>query len=139
MMSFIESARRAGRHRQNGCTIAAGHASEFFSRPTVTSPYDAVQTVAAFGSVDVSVREDRDRVRRIVERRIEVREVVRLRVDRLAKLVTHAELETQLAIHFPTIRDESLSLRETEKTHRIESLFAVSSEVSQKRIGKGVV
>src|SRR5215213_2459616 len=139
MMAFIKSARCACRHGQNRCAVAAGHASELFSRHTVTCAHDPVQTIATPGRVDVSVRENRNRLRRIVMRRIEVREIVGLRVDRLAKLVAHAEFETQLAIHFPTVRYESLSLRETEKAHRIERLLAVSSEVSEECIGERVV
>src|SRR6185369_9563996 len=139
MMTFVKSARRAGRHGSHVSTVAAGHASELFRRHTVTGADETVETIAAAGRVDVSVRENRDCLRRIVKRWIEVRHIVGLRVDRLAKLVTHAELETQLAIHFPTIGDKRFRLRESEEAQRIESLFAVSSEISEQRIGERVV
>src|SRR6185503_1482865 len=119
-MTFVKSARRSGRHSEHSRTVAAWHSSELFGRHTVTGAHEAVETIATLGRIDVSVRENRDRLRRIVTRRIEVREVVRLRIDRLAKLVAHAELEAQLAIHFPTVCDECFGLRETEKAHRIE-------------------
>src|SRR6185503_17928614 len=48
------------------------------------------------------------------------------------------ELETQLAIDFPTVRNERLSLSETEEAHRIECLFAVSAEVSEEGISERV-
>src|SRR5215217_7079455 len=120
MMTFVKSARRAGRHSSHVNTIAAGHASELFRRHTIAGAHEAVETIAAAGRVDVSVRENRDCLRRIVKRRIEVRHIVGLRVDRLAKLVTHAELETQLAIHFPTVGDKGFSLGETEEAEGIE-------------------
>src|SRR6185295_17227696 len=138
-MTFVKSARRASRHGKHSRTVAARYASKFFLRHTVAGAHEAVETIATFGRVDVSVRENRDRLRRIVTRRIEVREIVGLRVDWLAILVTHAELETQLAIHFPTVCDKRFGLRETEKAHRIEGLFAVRSEISEQRIGERVV
>src|SRR4029078_8700626 len=55
-----------------------------------------------------------------------------------AKLITHAELETQFAVDFPTIGNERLSLCETEEAHRIECLFAVSAEVSEEGISERV-
>src|SRR6185369_5572880 len=134
-----ESARRACGHGQNGRAITAGDASELFRRHAVASTHEPVETIATFGRVDVSIRENRNRLRRVVERGIEVREVVGLRVNRLAILVAHAELETQIATHFPTVRDESFSLCETEKAHRIEGLFAVGSEISEECVGEGVV
>src|SRR6185369_9233948 len=88
--------------------------------------------------VDIAVRQNRDGFRRIVKRRIEVGHVIRLRIDRLAKLITHAELETQLAIDFPTVRHERLSLREAEEAHRVERLLAVRAEVAEQRVGESV-
>src|SRR6185503_13988708 len=129
MMTFVKPARRASRHGLHVSTVAAGHASELFRRHTVTGAHEPVETIATSGPVDVSVRENRDGLRRIVKRRIEVRHVVGLRVDRLAKLVTHTELETQPAIHFPTVGNKRFRLGETEKAQRIEGLFAVSSEI----------
>src|SRR5215218_1204654 len=136
MMSFVESARRARRHSKHSRAVATRHASELIRRHAVAGAHEPIETIATSGRVDVSVRENRDGLRRIVTGRIEIREIVGLRVDRLAKLVTHAELKTQLATDFPTVSDKRFGLRETEKAHRIEGLFAVSSE---QRIGEGVV
>src|ERR1044072_7836010 len=139
MMTVVKPARRAGRHGLHVSTVAARHASELFRRHAVASAHEPVETIAATGRIDVSVRENRDGLRRIVKRRIEFGHIVGLRVDRLAKLVTHAELETQLAIHFPTVGDKRLCLRETEEAEGIESLFAVSSEISEQGIGERIV
>src|SRR6185503_16179544 len=138
-MTFVQPARCAYRHGQHRRTVAAWHASEFFRRHTIARPNEPVETIAASGRVDVSIRENRHRLRRVVTRRIEVREIVRLRVDWLTELVSHAELETQLAIHFPTVRDERFRLREAEKAHRIESLFAVSSKISEQCVRERVI
>jgi hypothetical protein len=138
-MPFVKSARRASRNGSHVGTVAAGHASELFRRYAVTGAHEPIETIAAAGRVDVSVRENGDCLRRIVKRRIEVSHIVGLRVDRLAKLVTHAELETEFAIHFPTVGDKRFRLRETEEAQRIEGLFAVSPEISEEGIRERVI
>src|SRR5688572_28863843 len=119
-MAFVESAWRSDRHSTHGCTIAPRHAGQLFRRHSVTCTHQTVETVSAFRRVDVSIRQNRHGLRRIVTRRVEVGEIVGLGVDRLPKLITHAEYEIELAIDFPTVRDERFGLREPEKTHRIE-------------------
>src|SRR6185436_9748528 len=135
-MAFIKPARRANWNGKHCCTVTSGHAAEFFRRHAVARADETVEAIAAFRGVNVSIRENRDGLCGIVKRRIEVREIVGLRVDRLTKLVTHAELEAQLAINFPTVCNKRLGLRETEKAHRIESLLAVRAEVSEQSIGE---
>src|SRR5215216_5776633 len=103
MMSFVKPARRACRHGPHVGGVTTGHTPEFFRRNAVACANQSVETIAAFGRVDVSICENRYRLRRVVTRRIEVSEIVGLRVDRLTELVTHAEFETQLTINFPTI------------------------------------
>src|SRR5262245_26813896 len=135
-MAFVKPARCANRNSQHCRSVASGHATELFRRHSVAGANETVETIAAFGRVDVSIRENCDGLRGVVKRRIEVREIVSLRVDGLTKLVTHAELETQFAIYFPTVRNERFSLREAEKAHRIEGLFTVCAEVSKQSIGE---
>src|SRR5215212_6478738 len=120
MTSFVESARCTYRHCPHVGSVTAGHAPEFLRRHAVTRACESVETIAAFRWIDVSICENRHRLRRVIKQGIEVREIICLRVDGLAKLVTHAELETQLAIELPTVCDEGFSLSETEKAHRIE-------------------
>ena len=110
-------------------------ASEFLGRHTVARPNKTVETIATLGRVDVSVRENRYCLGGVVKRRIEVREIVGLREDRHAKLVTHAKLEAQPAAYFPTVGNKRLRLREAEEAHRIESLLAVRAEVAKQRVG----
>src|SRR6185503_17939546 len=138
-MALVKPARCTDRHGQHCCTVAAGYAPEFLRWHSVARPNEPVETIATSRRVDVSVRENRHSLRRVVTRRIEVREIVCLCVDRLTELVTHAELETQLAIHFPTVGSERFSLRETEKAHRIEGLFTVCSEISKQCVRERVI
>src|SRR6185503_15754897 len=106
---------------------------------SVSGAHETVETIAALRRVDVSIRENRDGLRRVIKRRIEVGEVVRLRVDRHSKLPAQTELETQATIHLPTVCHERFRLSEAEEAHRIECLLAVRSEVAEQCIGECVV
>src|SRR5687768_7043582 len=111
MMSFVEPARRAYGYGEYLCTVTAGNATELFRRDSVSSADETIKTIAAFRRIDVSVRQDRYSLCGVIRGRIEVREVVCLRVNWLSKLPAYAELETQPAAHLPTIRDECFRLR----------------------------
>src|SRR5688572_3309087 len=109
-MSFVQSTRRASRYGSHVRAVATRYACEFFRRHAITGAHETVKAIAASSRIDVSIRENRYRLRRIVKRWIEVGEVVRLRVNRQTILIAHAELETELPIDFPTVSHKSFCL-----------------------------
>src|ERR1043165_959627 len=70
--------------------------------------------------------------------RVEVRHVIRLRKSWTEVVVPGTEFEAQVLSGFPTIVDESLDLIESEEANRIVIRFAVSAEITQKRISKSI-
>src|SRR6185369_1938623 len=81
MMRLVKTTRSAGRHRSYVSTITTRNAPKFFRRHTIAGANESIETIAAFSRVDVSVCENRNSLRRIVESRIKVSEIVRLSVD----------------------------------------------------------
>ena len=84
------------------------------------------------------VRVEHHRLRRVVQRRIEIRDVVGLRVDRLLVLVAQPHLEAQVLLDAPGVRHVAAVLREAEEPERIVAAFGVGAEVAEQRVGERV-
>ena len=76
---------------------------------------------------------------RVIQRGIKIGQVVSLRVNGQAKLVTHSDFQTQLSSYFPTVCAERFELCETEETKRIKCLLTIRAKVSEQGVRKRVV
>ena len=137
MLRAVEPARGAER---NPDVVAAGdqrHAALLILGNAVARDDQAVEAVAR-AAARACRWQHAHRLRRVVERRVEVDQVVALRVGRRRKLVAHAELDAQVRAHAPGVGGERLIGVEAEEAHRVGRRLGVGPEVAEQRVGQRV-
>ena len=134
----VEAAWRAGRHGEHARQGGARHPELLLLWHALARASDPAVGVTAARDHVAGARVQPHRARRVVERRVEVRHVVGLRVDGQVVEVAHAHLHAEPPAGLPVVEDEGLDLGEAEEAHRIALGLAVGAEVAEQGVGEGV-
>ena len=133
---LVEAARRAGRHQGAGRRVERHAVLLVLGNLVAAADQPGVPVAADRRRSRRSV--EHHRLRRVVQRRVEVGDVVRLRVDRLLILVAQPDFEAQVLLHAPGVRHVAAVLREAEEAERVVAAFGVGAEVAEQRVRERV-